>query len=618
MKSRIAFILIVIVYFTSFFYYKSYRNFLQGGGDPWGYYAYLPALFIYDDLHDLQKTIGKRAEYNASSVRTLENAYLQIEEAHAFKHNTIIKYTNGVAILYSPFFFAAHFFCKSTNLYAADGYTLPYNIAVGFATIFYSLFGLWILRKLLSKYFSDSISAIVLMSIAIGTNLYFFSVSHLGMSHVFLFALYALCLWATDCYYHSFKTKYAIAIGLACGMITLIRPNEIIILLFPFLWNVYSIDTFRERIETIRTHVGQYVLMTLLFLIVLLPQFLYWKILSGNFIFYSYTKEGFDFLHPHIKEGILGFANGWLSYTPILFFAVIGLFFLHRNFKNSALPSFLFLPIYIWVIYSWWCWQYINGFGSRPMIETYPIWAFPMAVFFTVIGKKIGLKTLSLALVCFFIFLNIFQTWQFKAGLLWTEDSNFAHYRASFLQSKGSYNAHIAFDSREYQPDSNKLQFVKTIQTQSFDDSFSNSFNATIYKSSPYAFELKEGTTPAIQIPANTAGVQALDYFKISCWVYCPALQYDHYKQAVIAAEFVHNGAQIRWRPVRLQTKIDNPNHHLLHAGKTKQWQYISFFVRAPHRYKDERDILKVFVWNPSEVPIMVDDIQIALWKKIQ
>lgn len=109
MKSRIAFILIVIVYFTSFFYYKSYRNFLQGGGDPWGYYAYLPALFIYDDLHDLQKTIGKRAEYNASSVRTLENAYLQIEEAHAFKHNTIIKYTNGVAILYSPFFFCGTF-----------------------------------------------------------------------------------------------------------------------------------------------------------------------------------------------------------------------------------------------------------------------------------------------------------------------------------------------------------------------------------------------------------------------------------------------------------------------------------------------------------------------------
>lgn len=616
MKSKAAFLFIVFVYLFSFLHYKNYRSFLQGGGDSWGYYAYLPALFIYDDIDNLQKTIAKRADYNTSGVSVQENGYLKIEEAHAFKQNTIIKYTNGVALLYSPFFFAAQLFCRYTNLYPADGYSLPYNIMIGIATLLYSLLGLWFVKKLLSKHFEDNISAAVLIIIGIGTNLYFFTVSHLGMSHPFLFALYGFCLYAVDTFYETKKIKYALLIGFSCGMITLIRPNEIIVLLFPLLWNVLSWKSIKERYHFLRMNFWLYCCMALMFIACLLSQFLYWKLLSGHFLFYSYTKEGFDFLHPHIKNGLVGFANGWLSYTPVMLFAVIGLVLLPRYFKKSALASYLFLPVFIWVIYSWWCWQYINGFGSRPMIETYPIWAFPLACFLVFIWEKTILKIVSFLIIFFLLFVNLFQSWQFEKGLIWTEDANFAFYKAIFLKTKSNYNAHIAYDCAESQPDSAELKFIKPIQTLSFDDSTDVQFTTTTKSGSGYAFELYEGTSPAIHVTAPASGAQPLDYFKISCWVYCKDLQYDHYKQAVLAAEFKHGGNQIRWRSVRLQTKIDNTEHLILHIGKTHQWQYVSFFVRAPHRFKENYDELNVLVWNPSNVPIIIDDIKVEHWKK--
>ena len=616
MKSKIALFVIALVYLVSFKQYANYNSFLQGGGDSWGYYAYLPASFIYHDLDDLQQTIQKRAEYNPSSVRTQEDGYLQIEEAHAFQKNTIIKYTSGISILYAPFFLAAHGFCKLTHLYAADGYTFPYNLMIGLSTLLYSIFGLWLIRKILINYFTDSITAITLIIIGIGTNLYFFSVSHLGMSHPYLFALYALCLFATHKFYEKSTFFPACLIGFSCGMISMIRPNEVIILLFPLLWNVFSLNGFKNRLLFIFRNSGYYVVMAFIFLLCWLPQIFYWKTLTGKIFFYSYTKEGFDFLHPHLKNGLFGFANGWLAYTPIMIFAVIGLIFLPKYFKKTAAATYLFMPVFVYVIYSWWCWQYINGFGSRPMVETYPIWAFPLACFLLFIWNKSIIKTVSFLLMAFLLFVNLFQTWQFEKGLIWTEDSNWAFYKAIFLKTKSNYDAHIAYDCGETQPDTTKLKRVNVLQIQEFKDLLSSDYITFASKSAPYAFELHEGTTPTLQFRADTSGIQARDYIKISCMVYCNELQYDHYKQAVLAATFLHGGNQIRWRCVRLQTKIDNKDHLILHIGKERQWQHVYFFVRVPHRFKDAGDLLQVNVWNPSNMPVIVDDVQVELWRK--
>lgn len=605
-----------MVYLTAFFHYKNYTSFLKGGGDAWGYYVYLPATFIYHDLDNLQQTIGKRAEYHSQSIKKQENGYLQIEEAHAYRANTIIKYTYGVAFLNTPFFFFANLFCKITNYYPADGYSLPYNLIIGFGTLLFSLFGLWLIRKMLMDYFSDIVTAIVLAAIGLGTNLYFFATSNLGMSHPYLFVLFALCLYATDKFYKTNKMKDAVLIGFSCGMVTVIRPNEIIICLFPLLWNVFSWDTFKVRIKSFVLNWKKFAIAILIFMACLTPQILYWKVLTGKLFFYSYTGESFNFLHPHIKNGLFGFANGWLAYTPIMFFAVLGLFFLPKYFKLTAAASYIFLPIFVYVIYSWWCWQYINGFGSRPMIDTYPVWAFPFAAMLVPILANPFLKIFSYAIIAFFIFLNLFQTWQFNEGWIWTEDSNWAYYKAIFLKTSSSYEAHVAYDCGETQPDTTKLQQIKILQTLTFDDTTANSVNYNINDTTEKAISIKSGFSPTIHFTADNIEAAPQDYFKISCRVYCPELEYDHYKQAILTTEFKRNGKSMRWRSVRLQTKIGNSTHKIMDIGEAHQWQEVWFFVKIPKCFKTKSDELNVMVWNLSETPIYIDNLQVEWWKR--
>lgn len=47
------------------------------------------------------------------------------------------------------------------------------------------------------------------------------------------------------------------------------------------------------------------------------------------------------------------------------------------------LPLVLTFLVFIYVIFSWWCWWYGGAFGLRAMIDIYGLLALPLGVFFT-------------------------------------------------------------------------------------------------------------------------------------------------------------------------------------------------------------------------------------------
>lgn len=601
MRSKLALVLIFLTYLFAFRYYSNYHGMLKGGGDCWGYYVYLPSAFIYHDLGDLKLTLAKRAELKPESVVRKDDGSFQIEEAHACGESIVIKYTYGTALLYAPFFFASHFYCTITHLYPADGFSLPFSFAIALSTLLYACLGLWILRKLLLRYFSDTLTGITLLVIALGTHLFYFSVLNSGMAHPYLFCLYALLLLATDSYYTTGKPGYMLLIGLSCGLITLIRPDEIIALSIPLLWDVGTLAELRARFQFLLSRSLQIAQALLIAALVIFPQLLYWKHLSGHWLYYSYTQEGFDFLHPHLREGLFGFANGWLSYTPIMFFAVIGSFFLPRYFRKGAWATYFFVLLHVYLIYSWWCWQYINGFGSRPMIETYPLLAFSLASFLYTIRNKVLLKGLTYLLFLFFSFLNLFQTWQFGQGLIWTEDANRAFYRSMFLKTHSDHNSLIAYDCAQEQPDEKKLPVSRLIAEKQFRDPASEHL----------PLRLLSGKTEAILINADSSGVPPLAWLKLSCHIRCETLEPNRYRQAVLVAEFFHKGRSIRWHALRLQNKIGNRENSIWYPGEQGRWADVSFYCKTPHRFTDKDDVLHVFLWNPSDHAIDVDELRV-------
>ena len=79
--------------------------------------------------------------------------------------------------------------------------------------------------------------------------------------------------------------------------------------------------------------------------------------------------------NPEIIKGLLGAKNGWFMYTPLMLIACLA-FFVKGMAKDIRIVFFLLVPVYIYIVYAWFNYYYINGFGSRPMIHLYPLLAF--------------------------------------------------------------------------------------------------------------------------------------------------------------------------------------------------------------------------------------------------
>jgi hypothetical protein len=204
---------------------------------------------------------------------------------------------------------------------------------------------------------------------------------------------------------------------LLAGLIVLIRPVNILVGLFPALIGITSVKQLGERIT------GNWKMILLAAgaaFVVLIPQMIYWKAQSGQFMFNSYMDQGkFYFFQPQLVNGLLSFRKGWLIYTPVMIFGLAGFIWLRKRLPELYLPALVFVVLNIYVVYSWWCWWYGGCYGSRPMIDMYGIMALPLAVFIEKIWTSKNWLKIPVALVLVaLLWLNQFQTSQYRTSLL--------------------------------------------------------------------------------------------------------------------------------------------------------------------------------------------------------
>lgn len=259
--------------------------------------------------------------------------------------------------------------------------------------------------------------------------------------------------------------------------------------------------------------------------------------------------------------------------------------------------------------------MYINGFGSRPMVEIYPLLALPFASFIAFVWNKRLLITTTLACLLFFVFINIFQTWQLHKGLIWTEEGNFAFYKSMFLKKHGTPESLIAFDTGEEQPDISSIHFTKLLKTESYEDSVNSNYVTDIKTEKEFAYELRNSETKKIKFIASKSIIKPNDYIKVSCDVYLREMEWNKFQLAVLNTVFFHNGNIIRDRRLRLPSKIGNTENSIWYFGKTNEWSNVSYFVKVPHRFISSNDILEINVWNPGNKVVVIDNLKIELWK---
>ncbi len=368
------------------------------------YYEYLPATFIRDD----------------ATLTFMDKETLTDGEVYSYQKlddgTKVFKTTMGMAILYSPFFYVAHVYTQNEEGGIANGFTYHYQKAIFLSALFYLVFGLFFLRLLLLKFYNEWVSAGVIFIIVFGTNLYSYVTLDPGMSHAFNFSLIAVFLYYSIRWHEQQKLKYAILIGLIGGLIVLIRPVNILVFIFPILYNLYNLKEIKIRALFFwekRTHL---LLIAGLIFLCCLPQMIYWKSTTGNFLFNSYVGERFYFDRPHILEGLFSYRKGWLLYTPIMTLSLIGMYALYKAQRQMFLPVLVFTVIFIYVVFSWWAWWYGGSFGARPFIDFYALFALSIAAFLQYIYDKrmLVISHILSPTLLFLVFLNLYQARQYK------------------------------------------------------------------------------------------------------------------------------------------------------------------------------------------------------------
>ena len=372
--------------------------------DVKSYYAYLPAAIIYHDLSldFMKKDMGKFGQWIwPSTTPTGKKAILT---------------TYGLSVLYLPFFLIAHTYASASPKYLADGYSFPYHVALQFSVYVYFIIALFVLRKILLRYFDEKVTAITLLAVGTGTNLFYYITYNAAMSHGFNFFLIVLFIYYLEKWTDKISIKNTLALGLLGGLIALIRPTNIAILLLIPLWRVGSWSDFKEKIGILFNNWYWVVLMAFVFLLVWIPQFVYWKYVSGQFFYFSYGERGdrFFFTNPQIWKVLFSYEKGWFVYTPMMFLAVIGIFALYKKKIKLALPVLVYVMVMVYILSSWWCWWYGGSFGQRSMVDFYGVMALPLAAIIDSGLHKKWLNYASLLLVGWLIFFNQFNLLQYR------------------------------------------------------------------------------------------------------------------------------------------------------------------------------------------------------------
>ena len=601
--SLIAFAIIAVYFIISNFVFFPHQIICY---DVYGYYLYLPQTFIYHDLSMRQPDIVFELlkQYNNSS--TFYQANLMPDGGY------VMKYTMGLAILYAPFLFIAHALAPLLG-YAADGYSFPYQLSLLIGGLIYAIAGLWFLRKVLLKYFSEKITAIALLLIVAGTNIpvHMAMYGQNAMSHNYLFALYCFALWFTIRWHETFRLKYIILLGIACGLAILIRPTEIVILAIPALWGIDSMSALREKTKTIFKHFGQIALFGLIILALGFCQLLYWKLHTGQFLYYSYGAnpgEGLELLSPYISQFLFSFRKGWIIYTPLMIFAFAGFYFMYKNNRKIFLPLLIYSLFNIYLISSWSTWWYAQSFSQRPMVPALAVMVIPLGYFLQWLAQqKILLKTILSVVIAFLVFLNIFQIWQFHVGIIHNDRMTKEYYKKIFLRTSVSDEDRklLLIDRWHYDLndfDNEHEYYSKTIKTLGFEDGGLIDSIPAVEGTRYCILDQADSYSPVIDIPYNEITTKDHAWLRIRVKVFPFAItEADRF---ALVMHFTHNGYAYQYR------SIESPSMNL----KQNEWNEISFNYLTPEvRRKD--NIFRTFIWNISGAPILVDELSVEIFE---
>lgn len=565
--------------------------------DAMGYYLYLPAHFIYHDLGHMAFIGDIMREYNPSS-----SFYQAFQVPGGPEGQLVTKYTCGLAILWTPFFFLGHWAAGWFD-YPQDGFSAPYQIAIAFGGLLFALLGLGLLRRVLLRYFSDAVTTLVLVLLVLGSNYFQYAVFDAAMAHNYLFTGYALLLWLTIRWHERPTRGGAFCIGLTLGLLVLIRPSEAVAVVIPLLWNVGSVAAARAKLALLKARWQDVLLLALGGGLGVLPQPLYWHWATGHFLFYSYGDQHFSFLKPHIWEVLFSFRKGWLIYSPLLLLPLAGLMALWRQHRALAVPVLAFVVLNLWVVSAWDIWWYGGSIGQRALVQSYAVLALPWGAALAWLlapERRWRLRAAAAVVVVLLVDLNLFQHWQYMRSIIHPEEMNRRYYFAVFNQTMPTQSDYALLDVKSHLPRAERHYTPQVLGKLDFDNlppdaATGISADMGYYSRQSFRADAAHAYGPALRLRLADANLAPRQYVRASCRVFSDYGAWGN--KLVMTVE--RNGKNVAWSAVRLQNNL----------SVNRAWNLVHFDAPLPPDALPD-DVLSVYVLSENGSACYVDDVQ--------
>jgi hypothetical protein len=393
--------------------------------DGRGYYSYLPAFIIFQDL-------------------TYEKSNQAVEEQFGNKmtHHCILKDENGrtfnktfpgVALMQLPLFLLSIGFAWLFG-FSVNGFSEPFLIGVQLSALSAALVGFYAIRKtLILMGLSYKKSLFISFLTLFATNVFYYATAVPSLGHIYSFGLMALIVYTTKKLSIHIESKYFYQLALLFGLLVLIRPtNAVIILLLPFIMGdkkiIFAIlnKLIQQKAVLIKT-------LTLgIAVIAILP--LLWLVQTGKPLVWSYTGEGFYWGNPVPHKVLFSFRNGLFIWTPIAFLSLLGLYYAFKKLPSKwlALFAIAYFLINLYIISAWWTHYYGGGFGHRVYVEHQVFTAILLGFLFLFSSSR--LKNVLVGICLLFTSLNIAQAIQMNKGILPQDYVNWEMYQLLFLK----------------------------------------------------------------------------------------------------------------------------------------------------------------------------------------
>lgn len=360
-------------------------------GDGVGYYAYLRAPLIQHNFHF--EDDWRLANLGFAQARVGPDNQLDPNEYTITGHVGNL-FTTGPAILWTPFFLAAHVAVRTANALgahiSADGFSSPYRVLVAFGTAFYGFCGLLLSYLLARKYLDPSCALLATLGIWAGSSLPVYMYFNPFWSHAHSVFVAALFLWYWDDTRPNRTVGQWLILGLLSGLLVDVYFVNGVFLLIPLVESLqgYWKDLWSRALSPALRRFGANLVYLAAFGIAILPTLITREIIFGGMLrFGAYAVLPWNWRAPYWRSVLFSSDHGLLSWTPLLGFALLGLLLSLARWNRITGYLALAAAAFFYVISCYPYWDGLASYGNRFFISLTPVFVFGLALLLEVAGR---------------------------------------------------------------------------------------------------------------------------------------------------------------------------------------------------------------------------------------